>query len=429
MEKIGVKRLLVLLLLTWTWQAYAVVTSGLSYHGRLLKPDGSPVTSSAVQLQMQIRSSGNENCLLYSEIQTRDLSATDGLFSLTLNDGSGLRNDSSGLTIPQVLANQGTKTLPGGACAVGTTYTPTNTDGRRLMVYFNDGTFSGWESFPEEAINFVPLAIEAQQVAGYKATNLIRGPVTSSVAELTAPQLAEFLNIVNGTSTQYMNSSILASVAVPSYTTASPPTTPVAGSFWFDSTARQLKFYDGMATNTVGNTSALPAAAIASGTLATARLGSGTANTTTFLRGDNTWATPPSSQWTTSSSDIYYSSGKVGIGTNTPTAMLEVQGQVRSTNSGGAAKINNSAAVDWNNGNAQSLSVDCATTPFTNMLDGGTYILAISETGTSTCTFSQSGLTFYFNPANGNRTSGQRTVYTFQRIGTDVYVSWIAGFQ
>ncbi len=81
------------------------INSGISYHGRLLKSDGSSVVSSAVQLQVQIRSSGNENCLLYSEIQTKDLSTTDGLFSLTLNDGSGVRNDSSGLTVPQVLAN------------------------------------------------------------------------------------------------------------------------------------------------------------------------------------------------------------------------------------------------------------------------------------------------------------------------------------
>jgi hypothetical protein len=123
------------------------------------------------------------------------------------------------------------------------------------------------------------------------------------------------------------------------------------------------------------------------------------------------------------------SGGNVGIGTTTPTSKLEVQGQVRTVASTGGAKINTSAAVDWNNGNAQSMSVDCASTAFTNMLDGGTYILAVTETGTSTCVFAQSGLTFYFNPGNAARTSGQRTVYTFQRIGTDVYVSWIAGFQ
>lgn len=38
--------------------------------------------------------------------------------------------------------------------------------------------------------------------------------------------------------------------------------------------------------------SGLNATNLASGTVATARLGSGTANNTTFLRGDNTWATP-----------------------------------------------------------------------------------------------------------------------------------------
>jgi hypothetical protein len=135
------------------------------------------------------------------------------------------------------------------------------------------------------------------------------------------------------------------------------------------------------------------------------------------------------SAWTASGGNIYRTSGNVGIGTSSPTATLDVQGQVRTTTAAGASKINNAASVDWNNGNAQSMSVACTATTFTNMLDGGTYLLAVSETGTTTCTFSQAGLTFYYSPANGNRTSGQRTVYSFQRIGNDVYVSWIAGFQ
>jgi hypothetical protein len=62
------------------------------------------------------------------------------------------------------------------------------------------------------------------------------------------------------------------------------------------------------------------------GTVPIGRLGaSGTPDATTFLRGDNTWATVTggSSPWATSGTNVYYNSGNVGIG-GSPTYPLDV---------------------------------------------------------------------------------------------------------
>jgi len=79
------------------------------------------------------------------------------------------------------------------------------------------------------------------------------------------------------------------------------------------------------------NLTTLNASNLANGTVPIARLGSGTADSTKFLRGDNTWAVPSgTSQWTTSGTTISYSSGNVGIGTTaSPTEKLEVIGNIK----------------------------------------------------------------------------------------------------
>ncbi|HRO67042.1 MAG TPA: hypothetical protein PL182_05720, partial [Pseudobdellovibrionaceae bacterium] len=135
--------------------------AGVTYHGRLLKPNGEPVTSSAVHFRVQIRTPISTNCLMYEETQVKDLSASNGTFSLVLNDGSAAVPNGEPFTLDRVFQNRGTFSFGVGKCSMGNSYEPGPFDGRVLAVSFNDGDFGGWEPLPSQAISFVPTALEA----------------------------------------------------------------------------------------------------------------------------------------------------------------------------------------------------------------------------------------------------------------------------
>lgn len=91
----------------------------------------------------------------------------------------------------------------------------------------------------------------------------------------------------------------------------------------------------------------------------------------------------------------------------------------------------NASILDFGNGNTVVSQNTCgATLTLSNLKDGGTYTFVNTDTTSSTqCNFQASGLTFKFSPANGARTSGTMTVYSFLRAGSFVFVSWGTGFQ
>lgn len=129
----------------------------------------------------------------------------------------------------------------------------------------------------------------------------------------------------------------------------------------------------------------------------------------------------------------------VGIGTTSPSQKLVVTGNIKSSGqiaNNSQTVTGGTSSIDWNNGNSISTDYNCASSlNFSNLLDGGTYSLVITDAGTGQCNFSttttgsDSGtLTYRFRPANANRAATSHTIYTLMRVGTVVYVSWASGF-
>jgi hypothetical protein len=90
-----------------------------------------------------------------------------------------------------------------------------------------------------------------------------------------------------------------------------------------------------------------------------------------------------------------------------------------------------STTISWAQGTSQYTSASCGSFSFSSMTDGGTYQLTIDGTTSGTCSFSNSDsptLTFRLPSNHGATTSGKKTIYSFVRNGTDVFVTWVPGY-
>ncbi|MEK2646153.1 hypothetical protein [Bdellovibrio sp. BCCA] len=196
MKSLGGAFLLVVVHLMFALTARA---DGYNISGKILKPDGTPYSGSAVSFLLEVTNPAG-TCALYREqIVGVDMSNTKGAFHVILGSGSRIFPTTGALE--SLFSNDSVLN-----CSDGSTYTPLTNDERSIKISFYDG--SAWQAFAQQPLKSVPLSTIAR-VSGstktidtYSAANLLRSKTT--VPELTAADVTNLQALLGGTSTTYL---------------------------------------------------------------------------------------------------------------------------------------------------------------------------------------------------------------------------------
>ncbi|UOF02296.1 tail fiber domain-containing protein [Bdellovibrio reynosensis] len=124
----------------------------LTYQGRIIKSDGTPLEYNQVSFQFEI-TSPNGHCVVYREqVDSIDMTNSGGVFDVPIGGGTQSYPNTGTFKLLDSFNN-----LASFACDGGSTYNAAAGDLRRLRVRFNDGT--GWKTIsPDNVIRSVPYA-------------------------------------------------------------------------------------------------------------------------------------------------------------------------------------------------------------------------------------------------------------------------------
>lgn len=161
--------------------------SRTTYQAKIVKPDGYPLESSNVNFKFTILEPAG--CSLYAETFSNvNMGSSLGLVSFSL--GSGVRvYPVSGSTFEQVFSNT-TASLACETSGVPSTYSPTATDSRKVVMQFNDG--GGWQTLPPMTINAVPYAMYANDSLKFQGKDITDFVQVATLPTCTASQAMRF---------------------------------------------------------------------------------------------------------------------------------------------------------------------------------------------------------------------------------------------
>ncbi|MGE3757861.1 MAG: beta strand repeat-containing protein, partial [Pseudobdellovibrionaceae bacterium] len=195
-------------------QVGASSPEGLTFQGRIIKPNGNHLEATSVLLNVKILSP-SDDCVLLEENHTVPMNDTAGVFSVVI--GAGLRTGADkGFNLLQVFKNSGS--LTGLTCMTSgaTQYNAQSGHSRRVRITFNDGTETVTLS-SDFIVRSVPYATIADSIQGKGPSDFVQvnteGTKVLSQANLEqifdGSSFTELAALIAGTSSQYAKSTAL----------------------------------------------------------------------------------------------------------------------------------------------------------------------------------------------------------------------------
>ncbi len=173
------------------------IPSKFTYQGRITHSNGSAVEDASVSFTVQVRSADG-SCVLFEESHVRNMTHSNGMFSLAI--GGGTNSGATTLTLKQAFDNSNAK-----LGANGCNYAPNPGDIRRLRFSFDTGTEI--VTLPQDqSIVSVPYAMHANTLQGLGPSDFFKvgsGAVTQTNLNLLLNNTSNILSLANGSSNLY----------------------------------------------------------------------------------------------------------------------------------------------------------------------------------------------------------------------------------
>ena len=124
--------------------------------------------------------------------------------------------------------------------------------------------------------------------------------------------------------------------------------------------------------------------------------------------------------------------GNVGVGTTSPTAQLEVNGETiidGAAHNKNAHNAGSSTTIDFKESNFAYTSASAGAFTLNNLKDGGSYTLAVQGNSPGVSSFTASGFTFRSRYGSTSTVANCHSIYSFIVMGNTVYYSLVTGLK